>query len=58
MIFLLTTSYFQTGYFMDSSHFARCVIQITANNEITMSSLWYNSNTDIAGNKYFAVKYR
>lgn len=53
-----SNEYFQTGYYLDSSHFCRAVVQVATNNQITLTSCFYNSTTNVANQKYFAVKYR
>lgn len=53
-----SNEYFQSGYYLDSSHFCRVVVQVTTNNQITLTSCFYNSTTNVANQKYFAVKYR
>ena len=50
--------YFQAGYYLDSTHFCRVVIQITRNNTVTMVSCFYNSSNNVASTKYFSAKYR
>jgi len=53
-----SNEYFQIGYYQDSTHFCRGVVQVTTDNRVTLTSCFYNSTTNVANQKYFAVKYR
>lgn len=51
-------TYFNDGYYLDSTHFCRVAIGFTKDNKVTLASCFYNSTTNAASQTYFGVKYR